>query len=435
MNKNACFFSLLLLSIPSFSQETQNNEKISFHSQASMVTQIKPKFGAAYSGNNSLSPAKETQTSITATLYAAARLWKGASVVLNPELAGGSGLSGALGVAASTNGETFRVGDPKPQNYLARLYFRQMFSLSDKTEWSGSDANELAGVHPVDYLSIEIGKLSLADFFDDNSYSHDPRTQFLSWGLMDNGAWDYAANTRGYTQGIVAEYVKGKNELRYALAMLPKTANGSEMNTDLGKVSSQHIEYTHYFNDFDAIRILGYYNTANMGDYQISTQDAILNDIIPDVTNSRKIGRKKFGITLNAEKKFNDYLGGFIRAGWNNGKTESWVFTEIDQTLSLGLSADGVKWKRQYDTFGIAGVFSGISSVHRDYLKHGGNGFILGDGNLNYGIEQLMEIYYSYSLQKENLFISGAYQFVNNPGYNCDRGPVNVFSVRVHLFI
>lgn len=428
------FISTLLFTNLTFAQTDSVPERFSFHFQGTVVTQIKPKFTANYSGPNSLSKEKETQTSITSTLYLGARLWKNGSVFFNPELAGGSGLSGALGVGASTNGETFRVGDPKPQNYVARLYYQHIIPLSSSTETVSSDLNVLGGKMPTDFLRITIGKVSLSDFFDQNTYSHDPRTRFLSWGLMNNGAWDYAANTRGYTHAAVFELVKGNHEFRYAYAKLPTEANGSVMNNDITKVFAQNIEYTRKYKN-GAIRFLAFYNTANMGSYRQSLDLAAARDTSPDIGSTQKVGNKKFGFGVNVEQEINDYLGFFMRAGWNNGKTETWVFTEIDQTVQLGLVANGKKWSRNDDAFGIAAVVSGISKDHREYLQKGGRGFMLGDGTLTYSSEQLLETYYELSLVNNNIKVAGFYQFIQNPGYNSDRGPVSVFSVRLHVVI
>jgi len=201
---------ILVLNISSnFAEQTDSIKKevFSIHAQTTIINQNKPSFTAKYSGDNSLSTQQESQISFTSTLYLGTRLWNGASAFINPEIASGSGLSGALGIAAATNGETFRIGDPAPKIYLARLFFTQVFALSDKSSYQASDFNQLAGSLPENYFSLTLGQVSISDFFDDNKFSHDPRTQFMSWGLMSNGAWDYPANTRGYTPSIVLEYV------------------------------------------------------------------------------------------------------------------------------------------------------------------------------------------------------------------------------------
>jgi len=433
-------FTLLILALNIFSNFAEStdsikNETFSIHAQATIINQNKSGFSAKYSGDNSLTTQPEGQTSITSTLYLGARLWNGASAFINPEIAGGSGLSGALGVAASTNGETFRIGDPTPKIYVARLFFTQVIALSNKINYQTSDFNQLAGSLPEKYFSFTLGQVSISDFFDDNKFSHDPRTQFMSWGLMSNGAWDYPANTRGYTPSVVLEYVNQNNELRYGFSLIPTTANGSIMNWNIAKASSQTLEYTHRYTLGErdgAIRLLGFFTTGTMGNY---LQAVSLNPTVPDIHSVEKYGNTKFGFALNAEQDFSKSLGGFLRASWNDGQNETWAFTEIDRSISAGLNLTGDAWKRQNDNLGLAIVVSGLSNAHRDYLNAGGKGFMLGDGNLNYGLEQLAELYYNFQLTR-NISFSGTYQLIINPGYNIDRkGPVNVFSARLHIKI
>jgi high affinity Mn2+ porin len=430
----------LLLSAESFftgiyAQDTLNQEWVSFHFQTTIIDQYKPAFKAPYSGDNSLQPQKDNQLSVTATLYAGVRLWKYASVFVNPEMAGGSGLSGALGVGASTNGETFRVGDPKPSIYLARLYFEQLIPIGKKRTFADRDMNQLARYIPEQYISLTAGKLSMADYFDGNFYSHDPRTQFLSWGLMSNAAWDYPANVRGYTPGIVLQFISPKWEVRYGAALMPKTANGDKMNWDVKHSLSQTLEAVHNYtihNRVGHLRVLGFYTYTGMGNY---LQSLRLSPDSPDVMATRRYGRNKFGWGVSFDQELTDYLGMFMRFSWNDGRNETWAFTEIDRSISGGIVVKGSRWKRNRDEAGIALVISGLSDEHRKYVAAGGKGFILGDGRLNYGPENVFEFDYKASLYKDYLFLSVAYQLVLNPGYNIDRGPVNVFSVRLHAEI
>ena len=418
------------------SPDSIKNNRFSIHAQATVINQTKLAFDAPYSGQNSLIAQKENQTSITSTLYAGVSLWKGASVFINPEIAGGSGLSQALGVAAALNGETFRIGSPAPQIYLARLFWRQRFTLSKETISQESNFNQLKENIPEKYLALTIGKIGLADFFDNNKYSHDPRTQFTSWALMDAGAWDYAANTRGYTPSVVMEYISPVHEIRYGLSLVPLTANGLKMNWNISKASSHTLEYTHHHKvktKEGAVRLLLFFTTANMGNYKKSIA---LNPQNPVIENTRVYGNTKYGFVINAEQGITNNLGAFVRASWNDGNNETWMFTEIDRSISAGFSLSGEKWNRKNDHIGLAYVTSGISKPHRDYLKAGGKGFILGDGNLTYKYEQLTEFSYNAEVLKAGIYISGVYQFLLTPGYNHDRkGPVHIFSVRFHLVI
>ncbi len=416
--------------------DTSKNERFSIHAQTTVINQFKPSFIAPYTGDNSLTPQKESKTSITSTFYLGVRFWKGSSIFINPEIAGGSGLSSALGIAAATNGETFRVGSAEPKLYLARLFYKQVFALTTAATYQAGDFNQLGELLPNKYFSFTVGKISVADYFDDNKYSHDPRTQFMSWALMDNGAWDYPANTRGYTPSIVLEYVTQKNELRYGVSLLPITANGNLMNWNISNSSSHTIECTHRHNlkgKNGSVRLLGFFNTTNMGNYN---QSIALNPQNPIIQNTRKYGNTKYGFAVNAEQEITNNFGLFFRASWNDGNNETWAFTEIDHSISSGLSLAGEKWHRKNDNLGFAYVTSGISKPHREYLKAGGKGFMLGDGNLNYSWEQLTELYYKAELVKDHTYFTGAYQFLINPGYNKDRqGPVNIFSVRLHVRI
>jgi len=416
--------------------DSLKNERFTIHAQTTIINQNKTSFSAKYSGSNSLTTNAESQTSLTSTLYLGARLWKGAGIIMNPEIAGGAGLSGTLGIASAPNGETYRIGNPAPQIYLARIYYTQNFALNNDQTFQKSDLNQFAGKLPSSYLSATIGKISISDFFDKNKLSHDPRTQFMSWGLMSNGAWDYPANTRGYTPSMVLEYVTPANELRYAFSLVATVANGSIMNWDISKAGSHSLEFTHKYkikNQEGTVRLLGFYTLAHMGSYLQSIALKPLNPVIQDV---EKYGNTKYGVGINAEQNIKDDLGCFFRASWNDGNNETWAFTEIDRTVSGGLTMKGTKWNRKNDQLGLAFVVSGISKPHQEYLKAGGNGFILGDGYLNYSPEQLYEIYYSFELVPNSIFVTGTYQLLKNPGYNTDRsGPVNIFSMRMHLWI
>lgn len=440
---------LLLLSVCNYyaakCQDTTDStfEQFTIHGQTTIINQYKPTFSVPYSGENSLVPDEESRTSITSTLFLGTRLWKGASLYINPELAGGSGLSGALGVGDALNGETFRVGDPSPSIYLARLFFRQVFALTDARQprhtqffHNHSDFNQLANDEPIKYFAVTVGKICVADYFDDNTYSHDPRTQFMCWSLMANGAWDYPANTRGYTPSAVFEYVTPNNHWRYALSLMPKTANGLEMNWDIPNSYSNSLEYTHLFKmkgREGAIRFLGFFTSTKMGNYKESLEQNPLN---PVIENTRAYGRTKYGFGINFEQKLNDDLGCFFRASWDDGNNEIWAFTQIDNSISGGLLLTGNKWKRPNDNLGLAIVSSGISKPHQEYINAGGTDFMLGDGKLNYAREYLSECYYSAELVKDHTYLSAGYQMLLNPGFNKDRqGPVHIFSIRVHTRI
>jgi len=430
---------LMLFTPESHAQDSTS--RFSIHAQATYIVQHKNAFKAPYSGEHSLLTTAETQTSITSTLFMAMRLWKGSSIVLNPEIAGGSGLSQVYGLASATNGETFRIGSPSPKLYVARLYYRQLFPLSRKYTSQDEGFNQLKQQVPESYFAFTIGKVSIADFFDQNSYSHDPRTQFMNWALMSNGAWDYAANTRGYTPSFIMEYSSPKLDLRYAYSLEPIIANGSKMDWNVHKSGAQVLELTRRLtlqNKPATLRVLGFYNRANMGDYRqaISRTSSEGVAAITGLEATRSYNNHKYGFAINTEKEISDDLGAFVRVAWNDARKETWAFTEIDRSVSGGFSLKGNKWKRAEDVFGIGGAIAGISKDHQAYLNAGGNGFMLGDGKLNYKPEKIGEMYYSANLKSENIFLTAGYQIILNPGYNSDRkAPVSVFSLRTHFSI
>lgn len=425
--------ALLLIAISATAQDTATSaQRWNIHFQSTYIYQYKPAFSAQYSGQNSLSPDEEKENSITATLFVGVRLWKGGEIYVNPEIAGGSGLSGAFGLAASTNGETFRVGDPAPTLYLGRGYLKQTFALGKSHSAIDDGENQLGGTDPDNYLRFMLGKYSLGDVFDNNAFANSPRTQFMNWALMNNAAWDYAANLRGYTYAFTTILQLGKWDYKAALATLPKVANGPDLSTDLSHfyAINAEVDRTFQVNKRDGhVRLLGYYNHADMGSY---TQALANMDSIPNVISTRKDGRSKTGVTLNADQQLSGVLGVFLRAGWNDGKTETWCFTEADRTLSIGANLNGKNWNRKNDNIGLAIVANSLSQDHKDYLAAGGLGFQLGDGALNYGHETATELYYSFAAI-QGIWLTGDYQLILNPGYNQDRGPVSVFALRVHV--
>ncbi len=420
----------------SSNKQKDTTRLFSLHFQMTYINQTKPKMSAKYSGPYSLQVAKEHENSLTSTLFLGMRLWKGANVFFNPELAGGSGLSGAQGMGGSTNGETFRVGNPSPTLYVARGYLEQTIALSKQTENQEEDANQFAMNVPVDYLKFTVGKFSLADIFDNNTFSNSPRTQFLNWGLMNNGSWDFAANVRGYTYIAAAELDKGSLNYKFAVANLPKEANGADINTHLDQEISLNAQITasYNLNRYPGhFSVLYFNNRADMGNYAQAIAQSGMPVDTPNVVSTRERGRHKWGLGINFDQTLAHDLGLFGRFGFNNGKTETWNFTEIDQTVSLGIAAKGSSWYRKDDNAGFAFLVNGLSKDHREYLSLGGNGFILGDGKLNYAPESIAELYYTFKPSTTMpLWFTGDYQFALNPGYNKDRGPANVFSVRVH---
>ena len=385
--------------------------------QQTVVTQGHEGFRAAYSGPNSLHATYEVATSLTSTLFFTARLTDWLKGYVSPEIAGGSGVSLARGAGGFMNGETFRVGNPTPTLYLARGY------LQATRKW-GADGS----------FHLEAGKFSLADFFDLNAASHDPRSRFLNWALMSNGAWDYPANVRGYTVGVVAGVSKGHWALQAAVTQEPKYANGAQLDNQVGVNRGHVAELARTWNEGGArpgaIRLLGFLNLADMGSYAQAI--AVPAGDTVDVTSVRRQGRTKYGLGLSADQRLGGGLVLFGRAGYSDGLNETWAFTEIDHSVSLGGVLEGQAWRRPRDLLGLAVAANGLSPAHRRYLERGGLGFMLGDGRLRYGPEAILELFYLMTLPGGHFFVTPDFQFVLNPGYNQDRGPANVFALRFH---
>ncbi len=426
----------ILVSLAARSQsekDTSQPKNWTLHFQQTVIGQYHPPFASPYSGLNSQPSVTPTAVSITSTLFIGTRLWQGGELYLNPELSGGKGIGKTLGIAGFPNGETYRIGDAQPVVALVRLFFRQTFDLNAKgTEKKEDGVNQLSGNVPDKRLVFTAGRFSVTDIFDANAYSHDARAQFMNWALMSAGAWDYPADTKGYTWGAVAELFEPGWSLKAGITMVPLYANGAAFDDNVTKANSVSAEYDHNIhihNRPGVVRLIGFYTNAHMGNYQMATYDSIYHH---DITETRAYGRTKQGFVINAEQEISDNAGLFARVSYNDGKNETWAFTEIDQSLAAGISIKGTKWKRPDDVFGAAVVFNGLSKDHEAYLAAGGYGFLIGDGAINYGYESILETYYNFRWGKY-LFLSPDYQFVLNPGYNRDRGPVNLFALRAHV--
>jgi high affinity Mn2+ porin len=427
------FFATSLVYTVALGQDTVKQQRYTLHFQETTITQYKPAFSAPYSGMNSLSTQSETQTSLTTTLFSAARLWKGAEVVFDPEISGGSGLSKTTGIAGFTNGETFRVSASVPAIYIARLYLKQTFEWGKAKDTITDDQNQLAGLRSQHYFSVVLGKFAMSDFFDGNNYSHDPRTQFTNWALMDNGAWDYPANTRGYIVGAYSELGLPDWTIRFAFSLGITKANGAVLDQKIGKANSETLEVERRYsinNNKGVVRFLLFNNNGKFGNY---LQSIAQNPTAPNVDSTHAYGRHKYGFGISADQYLSKDFGVFAKVSYNDGHAETWFFTEIDRSLSFGGVLKGTSWKRADDELGLAFIVNGLSSEHKDYLAAGGYGFIIGDGKLNYSHETIAELYYKINAYQKKIWLTPDYQFILNPAYNADRGPVNVFSLRVHV--
>jgi high affinity Mn2+ porin len=408
------------------------------HFQFTGIIQYNGAFQAPYSGQNSFQPKADHAFSVTTTAYIGRRLWSGASIYFNPEMAGGQGLSSTLGIAGFPNGETFRIGADETVVYIARLFLRQQITLDkDHFDTLEDGSNQIRERVSRKRLTVNFGKFGIADFFDQNAVSHDPRTDFMNWALMNNGAYDYAANTRGYTGGLIVEYYTPGWVLRAGTALMPVYANGPSLNFNWAKSNSETIEIEKDYSLHGmtgAVRLLLYYNTSKAPAYQtVINEYKNGTDTALDVIYGTQYGGKKFGTGISADQQLSQRLNAFFRLGWNDGKTATWAFAEIDNSVSAGIRLYGIGKGRMTDNIGLAFVSNGISSGHREFFNIGGYGFMLGDGKLpNYSRENIAELFYQVKLFQQ-LYATLDYQFVANPAYNRDRGPVSLLAARVHI--
>ncbi len=409
---------------PAFSQTEGGKIGATLHFQQTLIMQANNNFPSPYSGQNSFLSKEPPALSVTSNFFLNVYLPDEFRVTFNPELSGGKALSGALGIAGFPNGDAFRIGKPTPQLSSGEYYLRKTLSLSGPNSANGGSR-----------LTFVLGKFSIVDFFDHNAYSNDARTQFMNWALMNNGAWDYPADTRGYIPGFVAEFISPTYTLRFAATMQTNSANGPNFDPNIAKAHGFTLQggYAYRLGHLPGkIRLLLYYNTGRFGSYTEAATNPIYDH---NIVLTRQYGRTKVGFGVNIQQKLCRHVGLFARIGWDNGQSEAWSYTEIDRTVSVGILTEPDLFGRKYDTFGIGGAVDGLSNAHRAYLASGGYGFIIGDGKLpHYGLESVLETFYSFRVNKL-LALSADYQFVINPAYNMDRGPIDVFGIRAHVSI
>jgi hypothetical protein len=405
--------------------------------QINFIFQWHPRFHARYSGENSLRPQGEHALSRLLTLYTGYQLTKNTEILFAPESTGGHGISDALGLAGFTNLDVVRNPDLGAKPYVSRLMIHQIIPFSKERIPAARGPLSLATEVPARRLEIRFGKFALVESFDLNTVGTDSHFQFMNWTVDNNGAYDYAADTRGYTVGAMFDYEDRHWGLRYAEGLMPKVANGLQLDANLGRARSENIEFELRRSALPhrqgALRLLAYVNHANMGSYRHAVDEFLAGRTpTPDITAHPLQTTIKYGFGTNFEQGLNDWLTAFGRWGWNEGRHESYAYTEVDQTFALGLGLGAQKWNRKLDRAGLTFVSNGISRDHQKYLALGGRGFLLGDGKLTYGRETFLEAYYTVHLWR-GLFGSLDLQHVNNPGYNRDRGPAIVPSLRVHV--
>ncbi len=420
---------------PSFAAaaaEESAAENFAVHGQFTYVEQETSDFNAPYAGPNSLSPNRGAETA-DATLYLGARPWPGAEAWINGEVDQGFGLDDTLGVAGFPSGEAYKIGKNQPYLRLPRLFLRQTLDLGGSREAVEAAANQLAGSRSADRVVVTLGKFSVADVFDTNKYAHDPRGDFLNWAAIDAGTFDYAADSWGYTAGAAVEWYRGEWTLRGGLFDLSTIPNSAHLDPGFHEFQSiLELERRYEVAALPGKLALTVFDSrGRMGLLDEAVQLAESTGTEVDIAAVRRY-RSRIGASLNLEQQLTADLGLFARLGKAGGNVEPYEFSDIDRTVSAGVSLQGMRWHRADDTLGLAAIDNGISAAREEYLNAGGLGILVGDGRLPHpGPEQIIETYYSLSLFAAS-HLSFDYQWIDHPAYNRDRGPVSIFAVRLH---
>lgn len=412
--------------------ELPQEEAWNAHAQATYVWQVKPSFSAPYSGPASLLPQRETGYSFSATAAFGLRPWAGAELYFDPEVVQGKAFSGLHGLGGMSNGEQQKTSGTNPTFYRARLFLRQTWELGGEREAVESDMNQLGGTVAGRRLVLTAGNLAVNDIFDNNAWAHDARSQFLNWALLAHGAWDFAADARGYSWGAALEYIDGPWAVRAGRFLVPAESNGLALDKRIFRHYGDQFELertTSLLDQPGKLRLLVFRDRARMGGFRDALDAA--GGGVPDVAQVRR-ERSKTGAGLNLEQALGKDAGLFARASWNDGKSETYAFAEIERSVSAGVTLQGRAWGRDGDSLGLALVRNGLSAAHRAYLAAGGVGAFIGDGRLDYRPESIAEAYYKIPLGA-GAELSLDVQHIANPGYNRERGPVNVGSLRLHV--
>ena len=408
-------------------------DRVNFHGQMTFLEQAYPAFRSPYQGPQSLPGGGQGRETSDASLFVGVRLWRGAEMWINPEIDQGFGLANTLGVAGFTSGEAYKVGQTYPYARLPRAFIRQTIDLGGDTGKVEAGTSQFAGSQTANWLVLTVGKLSVVDIFDYNKYAHDPRNDFLNWSIVDTGTFDYAADAWGYTYGATTEWYQGYWTVRAGLFDLSIVPNSADLDPtfsqfqSVGEIERRYELWGHP----GKIAVTGFLTRGRMGTFADAIALGLATGTTP-TTAAVRVYQSRGGVSMNLEQEITSNVGAFVRAGWADGTKEPFEFTDIDRTAAAGLSIGGKPWGRPDDTIGVAGVINDIAPIHQAYFNAGGLGILVGDGQLPHpGFEQIFETYYSYALNAW-MRVSFDYQFVNNPGYNTDRGPVNVFAGRFH---
>jgi len=403
------------------------------HAQTTILPQAYPSFRSPYEGTNSLPGRGQIQTTWTTTAFLGVRLWQGGEFYFNPELAQGFGLNGTVGLDAFPNGEAQKAGAEYPRIRPQRYYLKQTFGLGGEQEDVADGPNQLPGKRDIDRITLIVGRFAVGDFFDGNAYAKDPRADFMNWAMWSSAAYDFPADLPGYTRGAVVELNRKDWAVRAGYFQVPSAPNSDVLTVKPGGTVVEFEERHTILDQPGKLRLGAFANSGHTGNYRealaIQAADPALD--INTVMTSIQHANLKYGFYANLEQQIAKDVGLFARASWNDGQNQILSFTDIDRSLSGGLSIRGSYWGRPNDTIGIGGAINGLSAANRDFLAAGGLGLLIGDGQLNYRPERILETYYAYSLNK-NVTLTADYQLITNPAYNADRGPVSIFAGRLH---
>jgi high affinity Mn2+ porin len=403
------------------------------HAQTTFLPQGYGPIHSPYVGPYSIPPGGQLQATWTTTAFLGVKLWEGGELYFNPELAQGFGINGTLGIAGFPNGEAQKAGAPFPRVRAQRYFFKQTFGLGGEQEDVADGPNQLAGKRDIDRVTVIVGRFAVGDFFDNNSYAHDPRADFMNWAMWSAAAYDFPADLPGYTRGAVVELNRKDWAVRAGLFEVPSQPNSDVLTFRTGGAVIEFEERHTVFEQPGKLRLGIFGNQGTTGNYRqalaIEATDSAQD--INDVMASIRHVNPKYGVYANLEQQLVKDVGLFARASWNDGSNEILSFTDVDRSISGGLSIKGSFWGRPNDIVGIGGAVNGLSDAHRDFLAAGGLGLLIGDGRLNYSQERIFETYYAYAI-RQGVTLTADYQLITNPAYNADRGPVSVFSGRLH---
>lgn len=424
-----CFLPLLAMADESATEDW--NAKF----QTTYIWQHKPGFKAAYSGANSLSAYAENSYTFTTDAYLGVRIGPGSELYLVPEVTLGVPFSNLTGLGGGTNGEITRATGTIPKLYRQQLFLRQTWGQGGGVVRLASGMDQLAGTADRNRFVLTAGNFSTLNIFDNNAYAHDPRIQFMNWANMTHLAYDYAADARGFGWGVAGEWYRDAWVVRTARMTGPRDPNMLQLDFQLLKHYGDQLEIEHAHELAGRpgkVRLLAWRNRARLANYRDAIAYGQAHSQTPDIFKVRYGEQIKYGLGINIEQAVSDGTGMFLRAMQADGRTETMAFTEADSSIAGGFALKGAAWGRAQDTAGIALISNGLSKDRRDYLQAGGISFFIGDGALRYRPETIFETYYSWNAAR-NFWLTADYQRINNPAYNADRGPVEVYGVRVHL--